>query len=120
MYVITKAWTFSAAHHLPWLDEGHKCRNVHGHNYRVTLAVGANLLDEMGMVTDYANLAPFGDFIRARLDHRDLNDGVTAIQPTAEALARYLYEAAVTLLPDVHIESVTVNETDNTSAEYRP
>ncbi|MEM1009583.1 MAG: 6-carboxytetrahydropterin synthase, partial [Myxococcota bacterium] len=29
---IYKEFTFEAAHHLPFVPEGHKCRRLHGHS----------------------------------------------------------------------------------------
>lgn len=116
MYRITKAWSFAAAHHLPSLPDGHKCRRVHGHNYRVTLTLESMRLDAHGMVVDYGDLAPFGNIIASLLDHRDLNGVLT--NPTAEVLAAWLYEQALTLWPGL-VTECTVSETDGTTATYR-
>ena len=37
MLKITRTNTFEAAHHLPLTPAGHKCKNVHGHSYSVTV-----------------------------------------------------------------------------------
>ena len=117
MYRITKSWSFAAAHHLPTLAEGHKCRRPHGHNYRVTLGLEAERLDLFGMVVDYGNLSPFGAVIADRLDHRDLNDLLP--NPTAEVLAAWLFDQALSWWPNL-VADVTVSETDGTTAVYRP
>jgi 6-pyruvoyltetrahydropterin/6-carboxytetrahydropterin synthase len=117
MYRITKAWAFSAAHHLPLMPEGHQCKRVHGHNYRVTLVLEADVLDPAGMVIDYGELSLFGAVLRDTFDHRDLNDMLS--QPTAENLAAFLYGVAWQMWPD-KLGAVQVQETDGTSAEYRP
>ena len=36
---LVKEFTFEAAHHLPRVPEGHKCRLLHGHGYRVEIAI---------------------------------------------------------------------------------
>ena len=36
---IFKEFTFEAAHDLPNTPEGHKCRRLHGHSFRIRLAV---------------------------------------------------------------------------------
>ena len=70
---ISKTFGFAAAHHLPALPEGHKCRRPHGHNYTVTLVLAATRLDDREMVLDYGELAPVRAWIGKTLDHRDLN-----------------------------------------------
>jgi 6-pyruvoyl-tetrahydropterin synthase len=50
---ISKTFDFDAAHHLPFVSEGHKCRRMHGHTYRVEL-VCEGTLDERGMICDYS------------------------------------------------------------------
>lgn len=52
---IAATFSFEAAHRLPRLPEGHKCKNLHGHNYVLEVAVEGPL-DERGFVMDYAEL----------------------------------------------------------------
>jgi 6-pyruvoyltetrahydropterin/6-carboxytetrahydropterin synthase len=123
MFIIAKEFTFEAAHHLPRLPEGHKCRRPHGHSYRVIVEFGSQLLDEQWMVVDFAELAPIRDWINQRMDHRDLNDLLTT--PTAEAVAEYLHDrcseiATQMLPPTVAVRAVRVYETATSWAEYRP
>jgi len=118
IYRITKRWTFAAAHHLPTLPEGHKCRRPHGHNWTVTVALEHADLDSDGMVTDYAELGPIGAWITSTLDHRDLNDiDALAATPTAERLAAYIYRTWTTRYP--WLVEVTVSETPGTTASYQ-
>lgn len=127
MYTITKEWAFEAAHHLPSLPVGHKCRNPHGHSYRVTIELQARDLDEHGFVIDFGRLGFIGEFINAVLDHRDLNTvfekrewGAT----TSENIAFKFWEFVapeVLAMTDrrVAVYAVTVRETAKTSATYR-
>ena len=50
-----RSYRFEAAHFLPRLPEGHRCRNLHGHNYRVEIVV-SGALDQRGFVWDFAEL----------------------------------------------------------------
>ncbi len=74
-------------------------------------------LNQDGFVRDYNELSPFKTFIDEKLDHRHLNDVVDAAT-SAENLARFLYEFARGLWPEV--AAVRVSETPKTWAEYRP
>lgn len=130
MYVVSKTFEFAAAHHLPGLPEGHKCRRPHGHNYGVTLVLSAEELDAQGMVLDYAALDVFRDWLRDEVDHRDLNEltyfaAFGGRQTTAEVIAYWLYTEATRLLgigpfTRVALDACTVSETLTTSAEYIP
>ncbi len=120
MYRIGKTFAFAAAHHLPDLPDGHKCKRPHGHNYTVTLVLDAYRVDPMtGFVLDYADFSPFGDYIRDALDHQDLNEIGLDFTPTAENLARHLFDRALGIGLGGFVKSVKVCETPNTFAEYR-
>lgn len=121
MLTISKQWSFGASHVLDGLPEGHKCGRLHGHNYTVELAVNGHM-DDVGFVIDYGDMKPFGDWIAEHLDHRHLND-ITEENPTAEHLAMMLWVVAgerlqLAFRSNVHQWSVTVRETDKTSARY--
>jgi 6-pyruvoyltetrahydropterin/6-carboxytetrahydropterin synthase len=122
-YSITKDFAFSAAHHLEGLHPRHQCGRDHGHNYQVRVQLIAPLLDAHGFVFDYGDLAPFGRWLDATLDHRDLNQVWPEIgNPTAENLARELAAMAVKLcrIPsEIHV-SVGVSETPKTWAWWIP
>lgn len=80
---ITCTYRFEAAHHLDW--HAGRCRNVHGHSYRLDVTVEGPL-DDNGVVLDFDDL---DDVVRRevieRWDHRDLNELFD--NPTAEILA---------------------------------
>lgn len=115
MYRIGKSFTFAAAHHLPQLPDTHKCHRPHGHNYVVTYTLASRDLDSNGFIVDYAELTAYWKNLEGTLDHRDLNQ-IFRFPPTAENLARWLYEnSRGTTLP---VESVRVQETPTTFAEY--
>ena len=73
MWELTKSFRFEAAHHLPHVPEGHKCRRVHGHSFRVTVRVSGPVDPHTGWLVDYADLAQAFEPLRMRLDHHDLN-----------------------------------------------
>lgn len=115
-FEIAKRFAFDAAHSLPHLPRGHKCRRPHGHTYVVTVYLGAEDLDERGFVEDYAELDDVKHFIDRDLDHRDLNQILPA-PTTAECIARYLFDCFKSTHP--LLTRVDVAETPNTVASYR-
>lgn len=119
MYEITKRFTFSAAHHLDGLPLEHQCSRVHGHNYVAALCLRSDTLNGPGFVVDYGDLSTFRDYINRYYDHRDLNCVVEG-NPTAEYLASVFYEATRGEAWADLVHSVTVSETDGTTATYWP
>lgn len=132
MYTITKEFTFSASHQLDGLPEGHKCARLHGHNYVVVLELQTVNLDPNGFVIDFGDLDPFGDYIKETMDHRHLNDIMGDLSPTAENLAKWLFDWADRFWrydpiadnwrqsPRFFVSAVRVSETAKTWATYRP
>lgn len=116
-YTIAKSFRFEASHQLMGMPEGHKCGKLHGHSYRAEVVLFAEQLDPLGMVRDFGDLDPLAQFISTNLDHSHLNDRME--QPTAEAIARFLYEEARRLLGEAYVSAVRVYETRSCWAEYQ-
>jgi len=78
---------FSSAHANG--PDGHKCNNMHGHDWLATVEVTYNKLDENGWGPDFGLIK---SFIKP-LDHQNLNDYFAphGIKPSAEEIARWLY-----------------------------
>ena len=120
MYELIVKDEFSAAHSLP--ASGGKCAALHGHNWKVEVRVWADKLDATGMAMDFHDLRRVTGRILEELDHTHLNDH-PAFQrdaPTAENLARHIYEGLADLLPSprVRLGCVRVWESDTTAAAY--
>lgn len=115
MYTISKQITFAASHQLDHLPDGHKCARLHGHNYIVELQLTANDLDKDGFVVDFGDLHRFRSFLVECLDHRHLND-VMPMPSTSENLARWLYQEAKAMWPE--ITRVRVSETPGSWATF--
>ena len=107
---IGRAYRFEAAHYLPLVPEGHRCRNLHGHNYRVEIVVSGTL-DSRGFVLDFAELDDLMDPVLKQVDHRLLNDVKGLENPTAEIIAAWFLNQ----IP--HCERVRVYENDDCWAE---
>jgi 6-pyruvoyltetrahydropterin/6-carboxytetrahydropterin synthase len=118
MFRISKDFEFSAAHHLEGLPPEHQCARVHGHNYTVRLILEADNLNGVGFVRDYGELDQFRDWLKNAFDHRDINDAEFVGNPTAENMARAIYEVTATLFPE--LAGVGVSETHKTWAYFYP
>src|ERR1039458_697538 len=81
-------FTFDAAHRLEWHTG--KCRNLHGHSYRLDVTVAGGL-DANGVVIDFDILhSVVTREVIDQWDHRDLNEVLD--NPTAELLAHRAWE----------------------------
>lgn len=109
---IGRTYRFEFAHHLPLLPNGHKCKNVHGHNYRVDVVLSGTL-DARGFVMDFAEIdAEIMPLIKA-VDHRLLNEVEGLENPTAEIIATWFFQRIK------GCESVRVYENDDCWAEVK-
>lgn len=98
MVTICKQFDFDAAHWLPKVHEGHKCRRLHGHTYRVAIYMQGEP-DERGMVVDYAEISEAWRPVHDRVDHRCLNEVPGLENPTTEILAPWLLAELRQYLP---------------------
>ena len=122
MYTVRVEADFAAAHFLS-LYHG-KCEKLHGHNYRVRLWLRGETLDEGGMLADFSLLKKALKEVIAALDHSNLNDlAVFENNPSAERIARYIYDEVKEKLSGLGAESsllraVDVFETPANMARY--
>jgi 6-pyruvoyltetrahydropterin/6-carboxytetrahydropterin synthase len=89
---LVQEFRFEAAHRLPKVPPGHRCSNLHGHSYRIEVAVRGDVDEEMGWLIDYQRVLDVGAPIFVLLDHRYLNEVPGLENPTSEVLARWLWE----------------------------
>jgi len=127
MYYARVEADFSAAHFLSHYRG--KCEKLHGHNYKVRLWVRGESLDEGGMLADFSLLKKALKDAIAPLDHSNLNDmelfqgDAIANDPSAERIARFIYDEVKKVLPKFGIESsilhmVDVFENSRSMARY--
>jgi 6-pyruvoyltetrahydropterin/6-carboxytetrahydropterin synthase len=120
MFEISTTRGFSAAHALRLYDGS--LEPVHGHNWRVKVAVSSPRLDAIGVVMDFHELERLVDAILAPLHNRHLNDVppfARELNPSAENVA--LHVGRSLRLPEgVRLVGVEVWETDTNSAKYSP
>ena len=113
---ISQAFSFEAAHLLPNVAKGHRCRRLHGHSYRVELLLEGPVDPATGFVADFFAIEAAFKPLLERLDHRYLNDVEGLENPTAENIAIWIWERVKTAL--LQLASVIVFETQDCWAEY--
>ena len=120
MFDIEIRRTFSAAHQLKGYDGD--CRNLHGHNYEVTVTVQADTLNEVGIALDFKKLKAALDEVIAPYDHHNLSElpDFQEINPTSEVLARTIYRKMSELLNDgnVKVARVRIGESASSRLTY--
>lgn len=112
---------FSAAHNLR--EVGGKCESLHGHNFKVEVAVEAESLDDQGMVVDFRLLKEKTRGLLEGLDHKYLNElpFFAGRNPSSEMVAAYLFEELSLQLDrgSRRVSSVAVWESDTSRALFR-
>ncbi len=114
---LEKEFRFEAAHWLPRVPEGHKCRRLHGHSFKIVLAVEGEVDPESGWLIDYGEIARVWFELHHRLDHHCLNEIPGLENPTSENLARWLWEQIKPKLPQLC--EIIVYETPTSRCIYR-
>ena len=122
MFEVTVEDSFAAGHYLR--NYKGKCENPHGHNYKIRVTVEGKTLDPTGLLLDFADVRAAVKNLADSLDHQFLNElpPFDQINPSAENIAKYFYDRLESQVQKdgVHLQAVTVWETDTTSATFRP
>ena len=131
MYRVTREIRFCYGHRL--LNYEGKCRHLHGHNGRAVIVLESASLDRLGMVLDFSAIKEsVNTWIDKVLDHKMLlhkddpvlpflrQQGepvhVMEVNPTAENIARLIYDFAAS--QGFPVVEVHLWETDHCFATY--
>lgn len=114
---IYKEITFEAAHILPNLPEGHKCRRLHGHSYTLRISLNGPVNATTGWVMDYAEIKNACVPIVAQLDHHYLNEIKGLENPTSEILVQWIWKRLKPVLP--FLSALEIKETCTSGCIYR-
>lgn len=114
---LRKSFQFEAAHLLPHLPAGHKCRRLHGHSFKVDIVVEGPLDPQLGWVMDYADISAAFKPLWKQLDHYYLNEVEGLANPTSENIALWIWERLQPRLP--LLQEVVVAETCTAKCVYR-
>lgn len=137
MYTLKTEQSFDSAHFLA--DYVGKCRNIHGHRWRVIIEIQGDALltsgEKRGMLVDFGDLKNDLKKLADELDHSliiesgSLKDATMEalrdeefrivefpFRPTAENFAKYFYDRMIDL--GYRVREAVVYETPNNCASY--
>ncbi|MBM7541985.1 6-carboxytetrahydropterin synthase QueD [Amphibacillus cookii] len=120
--LVSKAFTFDAAHHLHAYQG--KCATLHGHTYKVIFGI-SGYTNEIGLVIDFGEIKKiWKEQIEIYLDHQYLNESLPTMNTTAENMVVWIYsmmEQALNIQEegDLQVEFVKLYETPTSYAEAR-
>lgn len=108
MYKIGVVAQFEAAHRL--VGNFGLATRLHGHTYRLDVAVRGERLDEDGVLYDIGRLRQDLDALVSTLHYRDLAEvpGLAGVNTTAEAVARYCWDQLAPSLRGHGLSSLSV------------
>ena len=121
-FILTKKFDFEAAHFIPAFPEGHKCREMHGHSFKVVVRLEGEYDPETGILIDFADVKAVVKPYIEYMDHTCLNtiaerDNIPLLKnPTSENICIWLYHELAPKLP--MLKSIEVQETCTSGAEY--
>lgn len=139
MLQITKIFSFETAHALH--EYAGKCRNIHGHSYKLHVTVRSKAADDAylggtGILVDFKELkAIVKSLVVDRFDHililskdylrthpeleKQENLEIWEIEPSAENLVLYIRHVLQPALPDnVELSKLVLYETSDSYAEW--
>ena len=121
--LVSKEFTFDAAHHLHEYEG--KCKNLHGHTYRAIFGI-SGFVDRRGLLIDFGDIKKiWKDEIEVSLDHKYLNETLLPMNTTAENMVVWIYEkmsaelAKRREIDGARVEFVRLYETPTSYAEAR-
>ena len=118
MFEVSVRDHIASAHQLHGYDG--PCKDMHGHTWKVEVVVCGDILDKVGLLTDFKILKSKLKQVLMPLDHVVLNDlpAFKDLNPSTENLARHIYRALSTAYTPLKLKQVQVWESDTASVIY--
>jgi len=114
---LTKDFRFEAAQTLPHAPEGHKCRTMHEHSFKLEISVEGEADPKTGWFYDYAEISRAIKPLLDDLDHGYLNEVPGLENPTIENMCVWFWQKLAPLLPG--LAETVVHETPTARCSYR-
>ncbi len=116
--IIAKHFEFEASHKLPDDECYGKCKNLHGHTYKLTVEVQGPI-NSKGWVINFKDLKEIvNELIIDKYDHGYLNDyfEISTAEIMAQKMFNDLYIYFEDNYKDVQVHSIKLYETSNSYA----
>ena len=113
---IYKEFSFDSAHFLPNVPEGHKCKNMHGHTYRLKVVIEGQPDPHFGWIMDFKELKDALTPVIDQLDHKVINDIRGLENATAENITIWIWNQIKPVLP--LLSRIELYETPTTGVIY--
>lgn len=113
---IYKEFSFDSAHFLPNVPEGHKCKNMHGHTYKLKVFIKGTPDPVLGWIMDFKELKDIVGKVIDQLDHKLINDIPGLENPTAENITVWIWKQISPLLAG--LSRIELYETPTTGVIY--
>ncbi|MEO6831324.1 MAG: 6-carboxytetrahydropterin synthase QueD [Chitinophagaceae bacterium] len=113
---IFKEFTFDSAHFLPNVPDGHKCKEIHGHTYRMIVYIEGDLEPDLEWVMDFSRLKKIVEPVIKSVDHKFLNKISGLENPTCEKLAIWLWNQIKPEIP--MLKTIELHETPTSGVIY--
>ncbi len=113
---IFKKFTFDSAHFLPNVPDGHKCKNIHGHTYQLTVFFEGERVPHLNWVIDFAEIKSVVQPVVNDLDHKLINEIEGLENPTCEAIAIWIWDKVKMKIPQ--LSKVELYETPTSGVVY--
>ena len=114
---VFKTFTIEAARSLPNLPDGHPCKNIHGHSFKITITVTGNVDNKTGFVMDFGDIDETFNPLLSKLDHSYLNDIEGLENPSSENVCQWIWERLAPSLPG--LSQIDIKETGSTGCIYK-
>ncbi len=119
MYELVKTFPFEAGHTLEAHDGA--CRMPHGHSYTMAITIRGESITPSGpkenMLIDFHDIGSIvKPMVETYLDHKWLNDTLQTKAPTAEYIAKWVFDYLQSKLPGLF--RVSISETATSTASW--
>ena len=118
MFELSVRGDIASAHFI----KGHegKCKNLHGHTWKIEVTVVSDRIDGLGMVADFTVLKRQLQEILDPIDHTCLNELSFFRKkiPTTENIAEYVYARFKEMIKPLDVKEVRAWESDTSSVTY--
>lgn len=118
MFELSVRGDFASAHQLKGYPG--RCKDLHGHTWKVEVIITSDHLDPIGMVADFKDLKRKLRMILDPLDHVFLNElpAFREVNPSTENIAKYLYHECAKSFAPLKLKHVQVWESDSSGVVY--